>query len=112
MYGVVGKGDTARPNRDYQSCFVNKRYVKSPLVSRAIEEAYKNQVMVGKFPMAVINIEINPAMIDINVHPTKQEVKFSDESLVYRAVYHSVKNALYSTVNIPKIEMKKEPITV
>lgn len=108
VYGVAGKGDTARPNRDYQSCFVNKRYVKSPLVSRAIEEAYKNQVMVGKFPMAVINIEINPAMIDINVHPTKQEVKFSDESLVYRAVYHSVKNALYSTVNIPKIEIQKE----
>jgi len=108
VYGAIGKSDTVRPNRDYQSCFVNKRYVKSPLVSRAIEEAYKNQVMVGKFPMAVINIDINPAMIDINVHPTKQEVKFSDESLVYRAVYHSIKNALYSTVNIPKIEMEKE----
>lgn len=108
IHGVAGKGDTARPNKDYQSCFVNKRYVKSPLVFRAIEEAYKNQVMIGKFPMAVINIEINPSMIDINVHPTKLDVKFSDESLVYRAVYHSVKNALYSTLNIPKIESKSE----
>lgn len=104
IYGAVGGGDTARPNKDYQSCFVNKRYVKSPLVFRAIEEAYKNQVMTGKFPMAIINIDIDPSMIDINVHPTKMEVKFSDESLVYRAVFHSVKNALYSTVNIPEIK--------
>ena len=108
VYGAAGKGDTARPNKDYQSCFVNKRYVKSPLVFRAIEEAYKNQVMVGKFPMAVINIEINPAMIDINVHPTKLEVKFSDESLVYRAVYHSVKTALYSIMNIPEIKTEEK----
>lgn len=108
VYGVAGKGDTVRPNRDYQSCFVNKRYVKSPLVFTAVEEAYKNQVMIGKHPMAVINIEINPSMIDINVHPTKLEVKFSDERLVYRAVYHSVKNALYSIMNIPKIETEEE----
>ncbi len=108
IFGAVGKGDTARPNKDYQSCFVNKRYVKSPLVWRAIEEAYKNQVMVGKFPMAVINIEINPADIDINVHPTKMEVKFSDEATVYRAIYHSIKNALYSTVNIPEVKAPEE----
>lgn len=108
IYGVAGKGDTARPNRDYQSCFVNRRYVKSPLILKAVEEAYKNQVMTGKFPMAVINIEIDPSMIDINVHPTKQEVKFSDESLVYKAVYNSVKEALYSVSNIPKIEMREE----
>ena len=106
--GAVGKSDTVRPNKDYQSCFVNKRYVRSPLVFRAIEEAYKNQVMVGKFPMAVINIEINPADIDINVHPTKMEVKFSDEGAVYRAIYHSVKNALYSTVNIPEVKAPEE----
>ncbi len=109
VYGAIGKSDTGRKNREYQSCFVNRRYVKSPLVFKAIEEAYKNQVMVGKFPMAVVNIEINPAMIDINVHPTKIEVKFADESLVYQAVYHSIKNALYSVLNIPSIE-KTEPV--
>ena len=112
IFGAVGKSDTVRPNKEYQSCFVNRRYVKSPLVWRAIEEAYKNQVMVGKFPMAVINIEINPSDIDINVHPTKMEVKFSDEGAVYRAIYHSVKNALYSIQNIPEIkapEPKPEP---
>lgn len=109
VYGAVGKGDTSRKNREYQSCFVNRRYVKSPLVFKAIEEAYKNQVMIGKYPMAVVNIDINPSMIDINVHPTKLEVKFSDESLVYQAVYHSIKNALYSTLNIPSIEREEIP---
>ena len=109
VFGAVGKGDTSRKNREYQSCFVNRRYVKSPLVFKAIEEAYKNQVMIGKYPMAVVNIEINPSMIDINVHPTKLEVKFSEESLVYQAVYHSVKNALYSVLNIPAIERTEVP---
>ncbi len=104
--GVAGKRETSRPNRAYQSFFVNGRYIKSPSITRAVEEAYKNQVMVGKFPMAVIKIEINPAQIDINVHPTKMEVKFSDEGAVYRSVYHAVKNALYSTVEYPEIERR------
>lgn len=109
--GLTGKGNTARPNRNYQSFFVNGRYIKSPLIMRAVEEAYKNQVMVGKFPVSILNIEINPQMIDINVHPTKLEVKFSDENEVYRAVYNAVKEALYRIVDIPEIkrpEIKKE----
>lgn len=112
VYGSAGGGDTVRPNRDYQSCFINKRYVKSPTVFRAIEEAYKNQVMGGKFPMVVINVEIDPSMIDVNVHPMKMEVKFSDESAVYRAVYHSVKTALYSTVKIPEIRHDRNAFTL
>lgn len=109
--GLTGKGNTARPNRNYQSFFVNGRYIKSPLIMRAVEEAYKNQVMIGKFPVSVLNIEINPQMIDINVHPTKLEVKFSDENEVYRAVYNAVKEALYRIADIPEIkrpEIKRE----
>lgn len=102
--GVIGKGNVSRPNRNYQSFFVNKRYIKSPLIIRAVEEAYKNQVMIGKFPMAVLNIEINPSLVDINVHPTKLEVKFSNEKDIYHAVYYAVKNALYALPNVPKIE--------
>lgn len=102
--GLTGKGNTARPNRNYQSFFINGRYVKSPLIMRAVEEAYKNQVMIGKFPVSVLNIEINPKMTDINVHPTKLEVKFSNENEIYRAVYNAVKEALYSIMDIPKIE--------
>lgn len=106
--GAVGKGEVSRPNRNFQSFFVNGRYIKSPLIIRAVEEAYKNQVMIGKFPMAILNIKIDPSLIDINVHPTKLEVKFSDEKLIYETVYFGVRNALYKTVNIPKIEARED----
>ena len=102
--GIAGKGESARANRGYQSFFINRRYIKSPVITRAVEEAYKNQIMIGKFPMAALNIEIDPHNIDINVHPTKLEVKFSDEGGVYRAVYHAVKNAIYSLPHVPEIE--------
>lgn len=106
--GLTGKGDTARANRGYQSFFVNKRYIKSPLISKAVEEAYKNQVMSGKYPMTILNIDIDASMIDINVHPTKQEVKFSNESDIFSAVLHAVENALHKDFSIPKIEKKVE----
>ena len=102
--GLVGAGNVSRPNRNYQSYFVNSRYIKSPIVIRAVEEAYKNQVMIGKFPVAVLNIELNAELIDINVHPTKLEVKFSNERDIYQIVYYAVKNALYKEANVPKIE--------
>lgn len=107
--GLVGKGTVSRPNRNYQSFFVNHRYIKSAMLIRAVEEAYKNQVMIGKFPMAILDIEINPAMVDINVHPTKLEVKFSEEKLIYETVYYGVKNALYQTANIPEISRAPQP---
>lgn len=113
--GLIGKSSCARPNRNYQSFFVNGRYIKSPMITRAVEEAYKNQIMTGKFPTCVLNININPALIDINVHPTKLEVKFSNDSEVYQSVYYAVKEALYRIADIPKIntpsvqEKKNEP---
>ena len=106
--GVVGKGTLSRPKRNYQSFFVNKRYINSSTAIVALENAYKNQIMIGKFPMAVLNIEINPAQIDINVHPTKLEVKFSNEKAVYNAVFYGVKNALYEIPNVPKIERSED----
>lgn len=102
--GLVGKGNISRPKRNYQSFFVNRRYITSKTLIGALENAYKNQIMIGKFPMAVLNIEINPSLIDINVHPTKLEVKFSDEKMIYNAVYYGTKNALYAIPNVPKIE--------
>lgn len=106
IYGAIGKGDTARPNRGYQSFFVNKRYVKSVRMCATLENAYKNQIMIGKHPMAVLNIEIDPKFTDINVHPTKLEVKFSKDDEVMGAIYHVVHNALYAIPNVPKIEHK------
>ena len=102
--GAIGKGDVARPNRNYQSFFVNKRYIKSAKISNTLSLAYKNQIMIGKYPMAILNIDINPKYTDVNVHPTKLEVKFSNEEDVLRSVYHCVQNALYALPNVPKIE--------
>jgi len=104
IHGAIGKGDAARPNRGYQSFFVNKRYIKSLRMSASLGNAYKNQIMIGKYPMAVLNIEIDPKFTDINVHPTKLEVKFSKEDEVMGAIYHVAKNALYAIPNVPKIE--------
>ena len=102
--GLIGKGDAARPNRSYQSFYVNRRYVKGLRLSNTLEAAYKNQIMVNKHPMAVLNIEINPRRTNVNVHPTKLEVRFSNEDEVYRAIFHAAENALYAMPNVPKIE--------
>lgn len=102
--GLIGKGDAARPNRSCQSFFVNGRYVKSLRLSNVAESAYKNQIMINKHPMFVINIQINPALTDINVHPTKLEVKFSREDDVCRALFHAIENTLYAIPNVPEIE--------
>lgn len=106
VHGIIGKSNTARANRNYQSYYVNRRYIKSPLLIRAVEEAYKNRVMIGKFPVAALNIELNPRETDINVHPTKLEIKFSDEGLIYKTVYHAVKDALENVSDIPTIVRK------
>lgn len=108
--GVIGKGTAATSKRTHQSFFVNKRYIKSPLMIRALEEAYKNQIMIGKFPFAVLNVEINPEAVDINVHPTKLEAKFSNERELYNTVYYGVKNALYAIPNVPKIERAENTV--
>lgn len=106
--GVIGKSETARANRAYQSFFINGRYIKSAMLTRAAEEAYKGQIMIGKFPMLALNLETDPSLVDINVHPTKLEAKFSNEQDVYRAVYHAVKNELYKVAYVPEIERVKE----
>ena len=83
-----------RGSRGYQHFFVNGRYIKSRLMTAAVEEAYKNQKMVGKFPGCVIHLTVSPAQVDVNVHPTKTEVKFQREQAVFAAVYHAVLSAL------------------
>lgn len=93
--GYIGKSSISRPNRAYQSFFVNKRQIKSAIMTKALEEAYKNQIMIGKFPFAVLNLNVNFETVDVNVHPHKTEVKFSDEKQVFETVYWAVKNALY-----------------
>ena len=104
VFGMCAKASAARANRNMQNFFVNGRYIKSVLLSHAVEEAYKNELMVRKFPACVLNIEISPEMVDINIHPTKLEAKFADEKAVYHAVYWAAKNALYKKAYVPKVD--------
>lgn len=92
--GYIIKPLEAKSKRTFQNFFVNGRYVKTVTCMVSLEEAYRNQIMVGKFPACVLSINIAPSLVDVNVHPAKVEVKFSDEKLVYDAVYFAVKNAL------------------
>ena len=94
--GYVGKPEAARSNRNYQSLYINKRYVKSKLVSYAVEQAYSSILMKNKFPFYVLNIELNPHLVDANVHPAKTDVRFADESYLSRALYMAVSKALSS----------------
>ncbi len=107
VFGMCGKSSASRPNRNMESFFVNGRYIKSPLLARATEEAYKNELMVGKFPTCVLNITLPPENVDINIHPTKLEAKFADEKNVYHCVYWAVKNALYASEFVPEVSEHK-----
>ena len=99
--GYISKPSAARPNRNMQFFFLNNRLIKTGTGSAALSEGYKNSIMVGKFPSCVLNIEINPSLVDVNVHPAKTEVRFSDERSVFNAVYCACKNAL-SAGDTPK----------
>ena len=94
VFGFAVKPLEAKLNRKFQNFFVNRRFVRSKACAAALEEAYRNNIMVGKFPACVLYIDVPPNTIDVNVHPTKIEVRFSDEKLMHEAVYFAVKNAL------------------
>lgn len=94
--GYIGKPEAARANRNYQSLYINRRYVKSKMVSYAVEQAYTSILMKNKFPFFVLNIELNPLLVDANVSPAKTEVRFAEESYLSRAIYMAVSKALSS----------------
>ena len=94
LTGYVSKPTDARPSRGLQTFFVNDRPVKSKLLVSALEEAYRNQIMVGKFPACVLHLTLPPNAVDVNVHPAKTEVKFSDEKKVFDLVYQTVRACL------------------
>ncbi len=94
--GYLSKPQNARPNRNMQNFFINGRYVKSRTAMAAVEEACKGSVMVGKFASCVLNLDIAYEAVDVNVHPSKIEVRFVNERPVFDAVYHAVKSALYA----------------
>ena len=92
--GVIGKPVIARSNRSNQLFFVNKRYVKDKTLTSAAEQGYKGLITIGKYGFLVLNIEMSPSKVDVNVHPAKLEVRFEEESKVFKAVYHAIKDTL------------------
>ena len=92
--GVIGKPIIARSNRSNQMFFVNKRYVKDKTLTSAAEQGFKGMVTIGKYGFAILNLDMNPQKVDVNVHPAKLEVRFEEENKVFKAVYHAIKETL------------------
>lgn len=106
--GYICKPVHSRPNRNMQNFFINGRYVRSRTAMVALEEAYKHSVMVGKFPSCVLNLKIPYEIIDVNVHPSKIEVRFINERPVFDAVYHAAKSALMKFDTQKQVTFKNE----
>ena len=94
LEGYVGKPSVLKSNRNWQTCIVNHRIVHNPLMFKAIDNAYHAVLPKSGYPFAMLHLHVDPATIDVNVHPAKTEIKFSDEQAVYRAIYHSIVTAL------------------
>ena len=105
--GCTGAFSLSRKDRRHQVFFLNGRNIVNKTISAAVAEAYRNSVMVGKFPVCVLYINIAPGLVDVNVHPTKMEVRFSNEKKIYSAVYWAVKEAITATTHIPEVNSEK-----
>lgn len=104
MTGFIGKPIICRGNRTYENYFINGRYIKSPVITQAIEDAYKTFTMVHKFPFAVLHFTLDTAELDVNVHPTKMEVRFSHGQELYRFVYEALRRILLGRELIPEVK--------
>lgn len=108
LTGYIGKPIISRGNRNYENYFINGRYIRSSIISKAIEDAYKNFMMQHKYPFTVLNFQLDGDLLDVNVHPTKMELRFSDQEGMYRLVYETVRNALVGREMIPDVHVGKE----
>ncbi len=103
--GYIGEPDLVRANKNSESFFINGRFVKSRTAMAAIEQAYSTRIPSQKFPVCVLNIGLNPATVDVNVHPSKLEVKFANERIIFEAVYYAVLGALENSMKRPELEL-------
>lgn len=115
--GYIGKPLISRGNRNYENYYINCRYVKSKIISKAIEDAYKDFTMQHKYPFIVLHIQMQGSDMDVNVHPTKMELRFDDQQKVYELIYETVKETLMHrelipTVPLPETSRKEEPPSV
>ena len=107
--GYISTPELVRANRNLESFYINSRFVKSKTMGAALEQAYQSYIPSDKFPFCVLNLEIDPSLVDVNVHPAKLEVKFSNENLIFSAVYYAVRGALSTSIVRP--ELYEEPKT-
>lgn len=105
VWGFISDADSVRSNRNMENFFINGRFVKSRTAAAALEQAYVSRIPSEKFPFCVLNIELNPAAVDVNVHPAKLEVKFSNEKIIFDVVYYAVKSALEATSARPELHI-------
>ena len=104
--GFIGRSDNIKKNRNGENVFINGRYVKSLTAQAALEKAYTSYIETESFPVCVLSLELDPMLVDVNVHPSKLEVKFSDERAVFEAVYYTVKSTLEKAEYRPDIALK------
>ena len=109
LEGFVGKPVISRGNRNFENYFVNGRYVKSKIITKAIEDAYKTFMMQHKYPFTALHFTIPGDLLDVNVHPTKLELRFSNQEEIYQIVYDTVRQALSSRELIPDVGVDREP---
>ncbi len=108
--GMIGLPKISRSGRGYLSFFINRRWVTSRMLARAVEEAYHGLLMVGRHPAAVISILLPPEEVDVNIHPTKSEVRFRNEHAVFSAVHRAVRHTLMGQVTVPEVKAVKETV--
>ena len=106
--GFIGKPVISRGNRNFENYYVNGRYVKSKIVTKAVEDAYHTFMMQHKYPFTCLHIQIKGSDVDVNVHPTKMEVRFSDQELIYRQIYQAILQGLQHKELIPQVTIGKE----
>ena len=106
--GVIGKPEIARSNRSNQMFFVNKRHIKDKVLTGATEKAFKGMIPIGKFGFVILNIEMEPAKVDVNVHPAKLEVRFEEENKIFKAIYHAIQETLMKAELIASPEKEIE----
>ena len=104
--GFIGRPDNIRANRNQQNFFINGRFVKSRTASAAVEQAYTSYIASERFPCCILFLDIDPALVDVNVHPAKLEVKFSNEKLIFETVYYAVREALEGNTARPDVSLK------
>ena len=109
VFGYVGLPTLCRGNRSMELTFVNGRFIKSPLLMRAIEQAYHGLTMQHKFPVAVLQISMEASLLDVNVHPTKMEVRFREEKTIFDVIYHAIRETLFAKDLIPEVKAEEKP---